>query len=136
MRFLMMIKGNPDYEAGKPPSPALMEGMGRLAEEMTRAGVLLASEGLAPSSQGARVRLVAGKRSVIDGPFAEAKEVVGGFAIVEARSRAEAVDLAHKVVDVHLDAGIRDFEMEIRPLYGPGQCGDAQAAAAEAACAS
>jgi hypothetical protein len=136
MRFMMMVKGDANYEAGLPPSPALIAGMSKLNEEMARAGVLVEAHGLVPSAQGARIRLADGKRSVIDGPFAEAKEVIGGFAIIEARSRAEALDLAHRFVDVHADAGIRDFEMEIRPLFGPGQCGNAQAAPAEAACAS
>lgn len=123
MRFMMMIKGDADYEAGKPPSPALMAGMGKLTEEMTRAGVVVATSGLMPTSQGARIRLAGGRRSVIDGPFAEAKEVIGGYAIIEARSRQEAIDFAHKVVDVHADAGIRDFEMEIRPMFDGSNCG-------------
>jgi hypothetical protein len=136
MRFMMMVKGDPNYEAGLPPSPALLEGLGKLTAEMARNGVVVEGHGLLPSSHGTRIRLVEGKRAVIDGPFAEAKEVIGGYAIIEARSRAEAIDLAHRFVDVHADAGIRDFEMEIRPLYGPGGCGNAQAAPAEASCAS
>ena len=136
MRFMMIVKGDANYEAGLPPSPELLAGMGKLTEEMARAGVVVEGVGLMPTSHGARIRLADGKRSVIDGPFAEAKEVIGGYAIIEARSRAEAIDLAHRLVDVHADAGIRDFEMEIRPLYGPGQCGNAQAAPTEAACDS
>jgi hypothetical protein len=126
MRFMMMIKGNADYEAGNPPSPALMAAMARLTQEMTSAGVVLANGGLMPSAHGARIALVQGKRKVVDGPFAEAKEVIGGYAIVEARSRLEAIALAHRVVDAHADAGIKDMEMEIRPLYEVGQCAQAQ----------
>ncbi|HEX6704289.1 MAG TPA: YciI family protein [Albitalea sp.] len=116
MRFLMAIKATPDYEAGVPPSPALAARMGRLTAEMIQRGVVLASEGLQPSSQGARIRHAAGIRVVLDGPFAEAKEVIGGFAIVQAASLDEAKALAQQVVDVHVDAGVDTVELEIRPL--------------------
>jgi hypothetical protein len=124
MRFLMMIKANADYEAGKPPSPELMAGMGRLMGEMAQAGVLLAAEGLQPSSRGARISLKGGRRQTTDGPFAEAKELVGGYAILEAPSLAEAKILAARMVDVHLEAGVADFDMEIRALSAPGGCGE------------
>lgn len=124
MRFLMMIKANADYEAGKPPSPELMAGMGRLMGEMAQAGVLLAAEGLQPSSRGARISLKGGRRQTTDGPFAEAKELVGGYAILEAPSLAEAKILAARMVDVHLEAGVADFDMEIRALSAPGSCGE------------
>jgi len=117
MRYLMMVKGTPDYESGKPPSPALMAGMGKLTEEMMKAGVVLSSEGLQPSRNGVRLRHADGRTAVTDGPFAEAKEVIGGFAIVRAASRAEAIALAQRVVDVHVAAGVPEIEMEIRPLY-------------------
>lgn len=116
MRYMMMIKGNADYEAGRPPPQAVVDGMRKLTEEMVRNGQLVDSGGLLPSSQGLRIRLANGKRAVLDGPFAETKEVVGGYAIVEARSRYEALALAQRVVDIHVDAGIRDLEMEIRPF--------------------
>ena len=121
MRYLMMVKGTPDYESGKPPSPALMAGMGKLTEEMMKAGVVLSSEGLQPSRNGVRLRHVGGRTAVTDGPFAEAKEVIGGFAIVRAASRAEAIALAQRVVDVHVAAGVPEIEMEIRPLYDMDQ---------------
>jgi len=117
MRYLMMLKGNADYEAGKPPPPALMEGMGRLAEEMAKAGVLLSTDGLQPSRNGLKLRHAGGRTSVIDGPFAEAKEVIGGYAIVRAATRDEAIALAQRVVDVHVAAGVPEFEMEIRPIF-------------------
>ena len=117
MRYLMMLKGNADYEAGKPPPPALMEGMGRLAEEMAKAGVLLSTDGLQPSRNGLKLRHAGGRTSVIDGPCAEAKEVIGGYAIVRAATKDEAIALAQRVVDVHVAAGVPEFEMEIRPLF-------------------
>jgi hypothetical protein len=122
---MMMVKADKDYEAGRPPSPALMAAIGVLSEEARKTGKLLASEGLKPSSAGTRIRLANGKRAVIDGPFAETKELIGGFAIFEVASKQEALDLAQRFVDAHVNVGITDFEMEVRPLYGPedfGQC--------------
>ena len=117
MRYLMMLKGNPDYEAGKPPPQALMAGMGKLAQEMAQAGVLLSTDGLQPSRNGLKLRHAGGRTAVIDGPFAEAKEVIGGYAIVRAATRAEAIALSQRVVDVHVAAGVTEFEMEIRPIF-------------------
>ena len=117
MRYLMMIKGNADYEAGKPPPPALMAGMGKLAQEMAQSGVLLSTDGLLPSRNAMKLRHAGGRTSVIDGPFAEAKEVIGGYAIVRAATRDEAIALAQRVVDVHVAAGVPEFEMEIRPIF-------------------
>lgn len=123
MRYLMMVKATKEYEAGAPPSPALMAGMGKLTEEMMKAGVVLSSEGLHPSSKGTRIKHSGGKRVVIDGPFAEAKELIGGFAIVKAKSREEAIELANRVVEVHVQAGIPEIEMELRPLFDPEDFG-------------
>lgn len=120
MRFMVMIKASRDSEAGMPPSQELIAAMGQLAEEMTRSGVMLSSEGLLPSSTGTRIRYAAGKRTLIDGPFAEAKELIGGFAIIRASSKEEAVALSDRVVQIHIDAGIRELEMEIRPLFDAG----------------
>ena len=91
MRFMMLVKGNSDYEAGKPPSPELMEAIGALAEQGFREGTLVEQGGLLPSSAGALIRVKDGKVRVIDGPFAEARELIGGYAILEVDSRAEAV---------------------------------------------
>ena len=123
MRYMMMIKATKDYEAGIPPSPELMTGMGKLTEEMMKAGVLLASDGLQPSSKGTRIKVSEGKRTVIDGPFAETRELIGGYAILQAKSKEEAIKLTDRVVDLHIKAGIPDFEMEIRPLFDPGDFG-------------
>ena len=125
MKYMMMVKADKDYEAGRPPSPALMAAIGVLSEEARKAGKLLAMEGLKPSGAGTRIRLANSKRTVVDGPFAETKELIGGFAIFEVASKQEALDLAQRFVDAHVNAGVTDFEMEMRPLFGPedfGQC--------------
>jgi hypothetical protein len=116
MQFMMLIKATEAYEAGVPPSPALMAGMAKLTAEGIAAGALLASGGLEPSSKGTRVKYADGKRSVIDGPFAETKELIGGYALIRAESPQEAIALAQRVVDVHVDAGVAEVEIEIRPL--------------------
>jgi hypothetical protein len=95
MRFLMMVKADGDYEDCKPPSAALMEGMARLTVEMTEAGKLLSAEGLLPTRYGAaRVKAAGGKRAVVDGPFAEAKEIIGGFFLLNVATRDEALAIA------------------------------------------
>jgi hypothetical protein len=109
MRFLSIYKS---VETGQPPSADEMTRMGALVEEGMRAGYLLATEGCLPSSTGARVRLEHGRITVIDGPFTEAKEVVGGFAILQANSKAEAIELARHFLNV---AG--GGECELRQLY-------------------
>jgi hypothetical protein len=103
MQFLMLIKiaNNADYEAGEGPPAALEAAMGELMGEWSAAGAMVSAAGLRPTSQGARVRLGAGKVSVSDGPFAEAKEVIGGFFILEAPDRANAVELTRRFVELH-----------------------------------
>jgi hypothetical protein len=126
VKYMMMVKADKDYEAGRPPRPELIAAIGALSEEARKSGKLLASEGLKPSSVGTRIRLASGKRVVTDGPFAETKELIGGFAIFEVASRQEALELAQRLVDAHVNVGVTDFEMEMRPLYGPedfGRCG-------------
>jgi hypothetical protein len=119
MRYIMMIKATKDYEAGMPPNPRLMAGMGKLSMEMAQAGTLLGAEGLQPSSQGVRIQHSNGKRTVTDGPFAETKELIGGYAILQAGSKAEAIELANRAVQVHIDADLPEVEIEIRPLFEP-----------------
>jgi hypothetical protein len=126
MRYMMMFKATKDYEAGIPPSRQLMAEMGKLTQEMIKAGVLLASDGLQPSSKGTRIKVSGGKRTVIDGPFAETRELIGGYAILQAKSKEEAIQLADRAVDVHIKAGIAEFEMEIRPLSDPADFGPAK----------
>jgi hypothetical protein len=109
MRFLSIYKG---VELDTPPSQAEMEAMGKLIEQGAKDGWLLSTEGCLPTALGARVRLQGGSITVTDGPFAEAKEVVGGFAVIQAGSKAEAIELARQFLAV---AG--DGECEIRQLY-------------------
>ncbi|MDB5923370.1 MAG: hypothetical protein JWN13_2306 [Betaproteobacteria bacterium] len=123
MRYMMMIKATTEFEAGIPPNAALIAGMAKLSQEMTEAGVLLSSGGLQPSATGMRLKYRGGKLAVTDGPFIETKEIIGGFAILQAKSREDALQLANRCLDVHINAGITDFEMEIRPMFDPeGPC--------------
>jgi hypothetical protein len=115
MRFLSMIRVNEN--TGQVPSEQLMQDMGVLIDEMTRTGVLISTAGLRPTKEGVRVRLRKGALSTVDGPFAETKEVVGGFAIVEAASMKEAVELTKRFLKVHGDEW--DIECEVRQLDGP-----------------
>jgi hypothetical protein len=123
MRFLSIYQS---AERNAPPSQEEMAKMGKLVEEGMKAGWLLATEGCLPSALGARVRSSGGKLTVTDGPFTEAKEVVGGFAILEADSKEEAVELAKNFLQV---AG--DGECELRQLFGTGKdsCADVAAGA-------
>ena len=121
MRFMAMVKATKESEAGQPPNAALMAAIGKLAEESARAGILVEMGGLAPTAMGSRIRSTGGKVTVTDGPFAEFKEVVGGYAILEAQSKAEAVEYARKFMQVHLDVMGPSYEgeCEIRQLFGP-----------------
>lgn len=92
MRFMVLLKADADTEAGVMPSETLLAEMGKFNEEMANAGVMLAGEGLHPSSKGARVKLAGDKRTVIDGPFAETKELIAGFWLWQVNSRDEAIE--------------------------------------------
>jgi hypothetical protein len=92
MRFMVIVKANEESEAGVLPSREIIAEMGKYNEELVKAGVLLAAEGLHPSSKGARVKFSGGKRTVIDGPFAETKELIAGFWLIQVRSREEAIE--------------------------------------------
>ena len=92
MRFMVMVKANQDSEAGVMPSETLLAEMGKFNEELVKAGVLLAAEGLQPTSKGARVKFSGSKRSVIDGPFAESKELIAGFWLWQVKSMEEAIE--------------------------------------------
>jgi len=115
MRFISMIRI--DENTGQAPSEQLMRDMGKLMEELTRTGQLVSTAGLRPTSQGVRVRLRGGKLSVVDGPFTETKEVIGGYAILEAASKEEAIELTRRFLRVHGDEW--DIECEVRQLDGP-----------------
>lgn len=92
MRFMAIVKANKESEAGVLPSQKLLEEMGKFNEELSKAGVLLAADGLQPSSKGARVRFSGSKRTVIDGPFAETKELIAGFWMLQVKSKEEAIE--------------------------------------------
>ncbi|NLF11174.1 MAG: YciI family protein [Anaerolineaceae bacterium] len=113
MRFMIIIKADQDSEAGVMPSRELIEAMGKFNEEMARAGVLLAAEGLLPSSKGARVHFSGGRRTVTDGPFAETKELVAGFWIIQVDSLQDAIDWVMRMPDG--DEGV-ESEIEIRQV--------------------
>ena len=117
MRFIMMAKADAAYEAGSPPDPKLMELIGELGAEAVRAGKLVFQAGLQPTRAGWRMGLAKGKTYAVDGPFAETKEVIGGFAILEAGSTKEAIELTKRFLRVHGDEW--DIECEVRQLDGP-----------------
>jgi hypothetical protein len=122
MRFLSLYK---DFERSTPPSPAEMERMGKLIAEGIKAGWLVATEGCLPTALGARVRMSSGKVTVTDGPFTEAKEVVGGFAILRANSKEEAIELARSFLNV-----VGEGECELRQIYEAHQPANASGAKA------
>ncbi|HEX8212372.1 MAG TPA: YciI family protein [Longimicrobium sp.] len=114
MRFMMMVKASRDTEAGVLPGEDLLAAMGKYNEELAKAGVLLAAEGLHPTSRGARVRFTEGGRTVVDGPFAEAKELVAGFWLIQAKSRDEAVEWARRCPNPTPGS---EGEIEIRQVF-------------------
>ncbi len=125
MKFMMIVKANKEYEAGMPPDPKLIEVIGKYSQEMAEKGILLSNGGLLPSSKGARIKVTGGKMMVTDGPFAETKELVGGFAILEANSKEHAVELGKQFMQLHVDTlGTKyDGDLEVRPMWGPEGCG-------------
>jgi hypothetical protein len=110
VRFMMLYK--PGHETDAPPSPEHIAEMGRFIEKMAKAGVLIATDGLQSSSKGARVRIDDGKFTVTDGPFTETKELIAGFAIVNANSKAEAVELAKQFLEL-----VGEGESEVRLMH-------------------
>src|SRR5688500_9593452 len=118
MRVMVIVKANEDSEAGKMPSAELLQAMGAFNEELVKAGVMLAGEGLHPSSKGARVRFEGSKRTVIDGPFAETKELVAGFWIWKVGSKKEALEWLKR-------APFQEGEVELRQVYEDTEFADA-----------
>jgi hypothetical protein len=106
-----------DEKTGQAPSEQLMQDMGKLIDEMTRSGVLISTAGLRPTAEGVRVRLRRGKLFVTDGPFTETKEVIGGYAVLEAKSKQEAIELTKRFLRIH--GAEWDLECEVRQLDGP-----------------
>ncbi|HYR74226.1 MAG TPA: YciI family protein [Pyrinomonadaceae bacterium] len=117
MRFMVIVKANKDSEAGVMPTKELLTQMGKFNEELVKAGVMLAGEGLHPSSKGARVKFSGGKTTVIDGPFAETKELVAGYWIWQVKSKQEAIDWLKR-------APFEDTEVEIRQVFDAEDFGD------------
>jgi len=110
MRFMVLVKASKDSEAGVLPDERILTEMGQYNEELVKAGVLLAAEGLHPSSKGARVKFSGGKRTVIDGPFTEAKELIAGFWLWQVRSKEEAIEWIKR-------SPFADGEVEIRQVF-------------------
>jgi hypothetical protein len=121
MRVMVMVKASRASEAGVMPGERLLAEMGRFNEALAQAGVLLAGEGLHPTSKGVRVRLSGGSRTVVDGPFAQTGELVAGFWLWQVRSMDEALEWARRCPNPHDGDG----EIEIRPLFEAEEFGDA-----------
>ncbi len=122
MRFLVMVKATPNSEAGVMPEPEMFEAMGKYNEELVKAGIMKAGEGLHPSSKGARVHFSGAKRTVIDGPFAETKELVAGFWLWECKSLQEAIEWVKKCPNPMPG---EDSDIEIRRIYEAEDFGEA-----------
>lgn len=117
MRFMVIVKANKDSEAGVMPSEKMLTEMGKFNEELVKAGVMLAGEGLQPSSKGARVKFSGGKTTVTDGPFAETKELAAGYWMWQVKSKQEAIDWLKR-------APFEDTEVEIRQVFEAEDFGD------------
>jgi hypothetical protein len=115
MRFMMIVKASKDSEAGKMPGEELMTAMWKYNEELMKAGVLVDGSGLQPSSKGARINFSGGKPTVIDGPFAETKELIAGYWIINVKSRAEAIDWAKRAPNPQGEG--KEGEIEVRQFF-------------------
>jgi len=120
MRFMVLVKANAESEAGNPPSTELLEAMTKYNEELVKAGVLLAADGLHPSSNGARVRFSGTQRTVIDGPFAETKELIAGYWIFDVKSLQEAIEWVRRAPNPTGE----ESEIEIRQVFEADDFGD------------
>jgi len=120
MRLMVIVKATKDSEAGVLPSKELITAMGKYNEQLVKAGIMLAGDGLQPSSKGKRVRFSGDKRSVIDGPFAETKELLAGFWIWQVRSMEEAVEWLKRCPNPHCE----DSDVEIRPFFEAADFGE------------
>ena len=115
MKFMILVKATKDSEAGQMPKEELFAEMGAYHEELAKAGVLVDASGLRPSSNGWRIHYDGKKRSVVDGPFAETKELVAGYTIIDVKSREEALEWTKKFPNPSIDGG--KAEIEVRPFY-------------------
>lgn len=130
MRFLSMVRINEN--SGLQPSEQLMADMGKLIEEMTRTGKLVDTAGLFPTASGVRVKLRGGKLSVLDGPFTETKEVIGGYALLEVESKEEAIELTKRFLKVHGDEWNLECEVRQLMMHGDACTGETEAEASAA----
>jgi len=121
MRFMVIGKATKESEAGTVPKPEAFAAMQKYNEELVKAGILLAAEGLAPSSKGARVKFSGDKRTVIDGPFAETKELIAGFTIIQVKSREEAIEWVKRAPNIFPNG---ESEVEIRKVMDVEDFGD------------
>ncbi|MBZ5576057.1 MAG: YciI family protein [Acidobacteriia bacterium] len=124
MRFILMSTSNENKKVA-PPTPELMAALGKLTEEMTKEGKLISTGGLMPSARGARLHLSGGRVTVTDGPFTEAKEMIGGYAIVQVNSKEEAIELGKRFLKIHADilGPSYETESEIRQMFDPSDFG-------------
>jgi hypothetical protein len=122
MKFMIIRKADKGTEAGVMPSEALLNAMGKYNEELVNAGVMLAGEGIHPSSKGARVKFSKGKPVVIDGPFTEAKELIAGFSMIQVKSKEEAIEWVKRWPSIDGDG---EVELEIRQVFEAEDFGDA-----------
>jgi hypothetical protein len=122
MRFMTMVKATCEFEEGQQPNPQLSAAIGKLAEESFRTGVMVEMGGLLPSATGARVKVSGGKVTVVDGPFTEFKELIGGYAILNVKSKAEAIEHTKRFMQLHLDVlgPAYQGECEVRQMFEPG----------------
>ena len=124
MKFMMLIKSDKYAETGAMPSEKLVAAMGKYNDELVKAGVLLAAEGLQPSSKGAKIRYADGKRTIIDGPFAEAKELIAGFWMIQVKSREEAIEWMKRMPRPPADSPV-EVNVEIRQVAEAEDFGEA-----------
>lgn len=125
MRFMVIVKANKDSEAWDLPDERILTEMGKYNEELAKAGLMLAGEGLKPSSEGARVRFSHGKRTVIDGPFSETKELIAGFWLIQAKSKEEVIEWVKRAPFDGPTPHGEEVELEIRQVYETDDFGDA-----------
>lgn len=123
MRFMAMVKAGKEYESGQAPNPALDAAIMKLAEESFKSGVMVEMGGLLPTAMGARVRVSGGQLTVVDGPFTEIKELIGGYAILNVKSKEEAIEHTRRFMQLHVDVLGKEYEgeCEIRQMFEPGE---------------
>ena len=121
MRFMTMVKATCEFEEGQPPNPELGAAIEKLAAESFRTGVMVEMGGLLPSAKGARIKVSGGKVTVVDGPFTEFKELIGGYAILNVKSKAEAIEHTKRFMQLHIDVlgPAYQGECEIRQMFDP-----------------